>query len=129
MRFGLPQPVGRGADLFSDGVQRSGRLWPLALQWLTTGLLGGAFFKFNRTPMRNLNDKRRALQAMAITLPGRLKAKGIEVEVMDNTDTDIPHIVVIHRPTAQWPDGRFLQIENERAFDADDVAHFFSGAA
>ena len=29
MRFGLPQPVGRGADLFSDGVQRAAGL-PMA---------------------------------------------------------------------------------------------------
>ncbi len=28
MRFRLPQPVGRGADLFSDGVQRPGGLSP-----------------------------------------------------------------------------------------------------
>ena len=86
-------------------------------------------FNSNSKPMRNLNDKRRALQSMAITLPGRLKAKGFEVEVIDNTDTDIPNIVVIHKPTAQWPDGRFLQVENDRTITSDDVVHFFSGAA
>jgi hypothetical protein len=66
---------------------------------------------------------------MAIVRPGRLKASGIEVEVMDNTDTDIPNIVVIHRPTDQWPDGRFLQVDNDRTINVDDVVHFFSGAA
>ncbi len=79
--------------------------------------------------MRDINDKRRALQAMAIILPGRLKSAGIEVTVDDNTDTDFPHILVIHRPTAQWPDGRFLEVDNDRTINANDVVHFFSGAA
>ncbi len=75
--------------------------------------------------MRNLEDKRRGLLAMWFGLEARLQAAGLDVEVDNNTDCDTPHLVVTHRPTEKWPDGRFLTIDSDLRMTVEDVIQWF----
>lgn len=76
--------------------------------------------------MRNQADKRRALQALAICLRSRFDAEGITATVQDNTDCDLPHLFIIVRPTPAFPDGRFLQVDNDLSIDADEITRWVS---
>lgn len=93
----------------------------------TTTLLCGAFSHSTLMDMRNTADKRRGLKALGIVLKARLKAADIKATVDDNTDCDLPHLLVMAEPTGQW--SRSLQLDSDLSMNADDVVHFFSGAA
>ena len=78
--------------------------------------------------LRGMN-KGRELQEWGWGLQAWLEARGIKATVDDNTDCDLPHLLVAVGPTSQWPDGRFLQIDTNDRLTPEDVLRFFSGAA
>ena len=82
MRFGLPQPVGRGADLFSDGVQRTGIAEGCAFNGLRQCRVRPRSFNFQKQKVMGKKMKTYTIRVEAVATV-KVKAASEEDAVME----------------------------------------------